>query len=183
MNAEDRSYYVANDNGEIACHDCDRGTAEACLEAMKESHPDEGWELMNTETDDGGAPEYRIYLIPNGSLMRFLKNKVTDCACKVWGIFSSEAELRVNFRELAEENFCRDGGEWDRIWAEQMDFDSVVDDKDEERRRNEAYEVAQEALNAYITDRLESMSIEWHNDLKWVRAAKCDSCGNIIEIL
>lgn len=49
-----RNYFVANDNGEIACHDCDRGTAEACLEALREREPDAGWEMM---TDDDGETE------------------------------------------------------------------------------------------------------------------------------
>ena len=45
-----RNYFVSNENGEIACHDCDLGTAQACLEEMERRHPGEGWEVLS---DDG----------------------------------------------------------------------------------------------------------------------------------
>lgn len=46
---EKRTYFVANDMGEIAGHDLDYATATICLEEAEKDHPGEGWEILENE--------------------------------------------------------------------------------------------------------------------------------------
>lgn len=49
-----KSYYVANDNGDLACHDCSREKAEDVLTSLLSADPEnkEGWELFDSEDEE-----------------------------------------------------------------------------------------------------------------------------------
>lgn len=46
---ENRTYFVANDNGEIAGHDMDYAAATICLEEAEKDYPGEGWEILEND--------------------------------------------------------------------------------------------------------------------------------------
>ena len=46
-----RTYYVVNDNGDLAGHDMDILTAQDCLSVMQEKEPDAGWELFDSNKE------------------------------------------------------------------------------------------------------------------------------------
>lgn len=43
---DNRTYFVANDDGVIAGHDLDLATAEIVLEEAERENPGEGWEIL-----------------------------------------------------------------------------------------------------------------------------------------
>jgi len=49
----DRTYFVADDNGNIAGHDLDFPTAEHLLDAMLSDEPKAGWEILSDVDDEG----------------------------------------------------------------------------------------------------------------------------------
>lgn len=51
MKKNERIYFVANDNGDIAGHDLDYATAEQCLAEMQRQEPDAGWEILDSNED------------------------------------------------------------------------------------------------------------------------------------
>ena len=48
----ERSYFVANDNGVVAGHDLDLATAEVVCEEERHEHPNENWEVLSTLEED-----------------------------------------------------------------------------------------------------------------------------------
>lgn len=48
---EKRTYFVADNNGNVAGHDMDRITAEQCLAAQIKEEPDAGWEILDSEEE------------------------------------------------------------------------------------------------------------------------------------
>ncbi len=48
MKKEDRSWFVANDRGQIAGHDLTKEKAQDLAEKLKEKEPSVGWEAMSS---------------------------------------------------------------------------------------------------------------------------------------
>lgn len=48
------TYYVANDNGDLACHDCDLLMAQDVLALELEKDPEntQGWEILDAEEEE-----------------------------------------------------------------------------------------------------------------------------------
>ena len=44
-----KTYFVANDKGEVAGHDIDILTAEDCLRVLTEEEPEAGWEIFDSD--------------------------------------------------------------------------------------------------------------------------------------
>lgn len=112
---------------------------------------------------------YDIYLVPNGHLRDFdLCHLGTGypvyCECR--GYDMTLEEVRERYRELADENFRRDGGEYDRIWNECA--------LAHPEREAEGFTEPETACAKYLDeltadpDPLCWSRIEWHDDLKWV---------------
>ena len=112
---------------------------------------------------------YDIYLVPNGRLLDFgrgyLGTGYPD-ACKCWGNDMTLEEVRERYRELADENFRRDDGEYDRIWDECASAHPESE--------AEGFPEPETACAKYLDeltadpDPLCWSRIEWHDDLKWV---------------
>lgn len=112
---------------------------------------------------------YDIYLVPNGRLRDFDLGYLGTGypgACECWGNDMEVDELRKRYRELADENFRRDGGEYDRIWNECA--------LAHPEREAEGFTEPETACAKYLDeltadpDPLCWSRIEWHDDLKWV---------------
>ena len=112
---------------------------------------------------------YDIYLVPNGRLLDFERGYLGTGypdACECWGNDMELDELRKRYRELADENFRRDGGEYDRIWDECASTHP--------EREAEGFPEPETACAKYLDeltadpDPLCWSRIEWHDDLKWV---------------
>lgn len=112
---------------------------------------------------------YDIYLVPNGRLRDFGRGYLGTGypgACECWGNDMEVDELRKRYRELADENFRRDGGEYDRIWNECA--------LAHPEREAEGFTEPETACAKYLDeltadpDPLCWSRIEWHDDLKWV---------------
>ena len=111
---------------------------------------------------------YDIYLVPNGHLRDFdLCHFGTGYPvyCECWGYDMEIDELRERYRELADENFRRDDGEYDRIW------DECAKAHPDQEGFSEPEIACEKYLNELTADPdpLKWPWIEWHNDLKWVR--------------
>lgn len=46
-----KTWFVANDNGEIIAHDLDEAKAKAIAEEMREKEPNAGWEALNGDDE------------------------------------------------------------------------------------------------------------------------------------
>ena len=112
---------------------------------------------------------YDIYLVPNGRLRDFDRGYLGTGYpdhCECWGNDMEVDELRKRYRELADENFRRDGGEYDRIWNECA--------LAHPEREAEGFTEPETACAKYLDeltadpDPLCWSRIEWHDDLKWV---------------
>lgn len=122
---------------------------------------------MNTQNTKTNQHEvFEIWIVENGSLAEFARGwrlKPTATANMHWGDYDTLDEVRERFRELADENFNRECGPCES-----------ADDPEAE-------------CAAYIKACTESLCIEWHNDLKWVRCRKMaeDESGNrtLVEVL
>lgn len=44
---EKRTWFVANDNGDVIGHDMEESKAKVLAEEMNEQEPDAGWEALN----------------------------------------------------------------------------------------------------------------------------------------
>lgn len=111
---------------------------------------------------------YEIWLVPNGALTGFPKGMVAGCT--QWDSWlTSMDEVRARFRELAEDEFRREEGGYDRAWDDTI---NGFDDQDSDEARSHAAAAADEALKKFCDLAAESLSIEWHDDLKWVRCRK-----------
>ena len=111
---------------------------------------------------------YDIYLVPNGRLRDFDRGYLGTGYpdhCECWGNDMTLEEVREHYRELADENFRRDDGEYDRIWDE-----CAMTHPDQEGF-SEPEIACEKYLNELTADPdpLKWPWIEWHNDLKWVR--------------
>ena len=102
---------------------------------------------------------YELWLVDNGSLRDFARGwnlQQSATANMLWGEFDTLDEVRERYRELAYENYNRECGPCE-----------YADDPEAECEK-------------YVADRVESLNIEWHDDLKWVRVREMveDDDGN-----
>ena len=51
-NMENKTWFVANDNGDVIGHDMEEVKAKALAEEMNEKEPDAGWEALNGADED-----------------------------------------------------------------------------------------------------------------------------------
>ena len=103
---------------------------------------------------------YEIWIVENGSLTEFARGwklKQTATANMLWGSYGSLDEVRERFRELAEENYNRECGPC------------------------ESADDPESGCEKYVAECVDALSIEWHDDLKWVRVREMreDDAGNM----
>ena len=94
---------------------------------------------------------YEMWIVENGSLVEFGRGwplEQTATANMCWGAFDTLDEVREKFRELAFDNYNRENGPCER-----------ADDPEA-------------GCEKYIAECVESLNIEWHDDLKWIRCRK-----------
>ena len=116
---------------------------------------------------------YEIWIVENGSLTEFgrgwdLQRTATANMC--WGNCCSIDEVKEKLHELADENFRREGGEYDRIW------DECAEARPEEA--DEGFSEPEIACEKYCKKCADSFGFEWHDDLKWIRVRKMLEDGN-----
>ena len=154
---------AAVSDDEISDAHLDEDDAEALL----------GGAAMRLERKLDVRAGWEIWLVPNGELTGFAEGYTSGCTR--WGSasqFDSLAEVDARFAELAEENFRREGGEHDRV------FDANCADYDDDAARSKAFAAADAACKEYVARCVEGHSIEWQDDLKWVRVRKVEIDGN-----
>lgn len=113
--------------------------------------------------------KYDIYLVPNGRLRDFARGILGagyPDGCQLWGHDLTLDEVRERYRALADQNFRRDGGEYDRIW------DRCAAEHPEQAA--EGFSEPETACAKYLDeltadpDPLNWSRIEWDDDMKWV---------------
>jgi hypothetical protein len=117
------------------------------------------------ESWDGES--YEIWLVPNGRMGDFrrgMTGRGYPDACQYWGTFDSVDEVKSRLRELADENFRRSGGEYDRIW------DECADARPEEAEQG--FSEPEIACEKYCQECADALGFEWNDDLKYVRVRK-----------
>lgn len=126
--------------------------------------------------------KYRIYLVPNGSRTVFFnginnsKKPFADRNCRVWWSCDTKEDALAKFREFALEESMKEGRIDEIIELMETIPDPEVD--------YDAYTSEVEKAEEKFADKcVESRCIEWDNDLKWLRIAKCDDNGEIVEVL
>lgn len=77
------------------------------------------------------------------------------------GDYDTIEEVKQRIRELADENFRRDGGEYDRIWDECAAAHPEVEP--------EGFVEPERACREFCDRCADSFGFEWRDDLKWVR--------------
>lgn len=152
---------IANRVGEID-FDAIR-IVDADLADWLEDRHGESWE----------SESYEIWLVPNGRMSDFMRGMTGSGypdACKYWGTFDSIDEVKARIYELADENFRRSGGEYDRIW------DECADTKPEEA--DQGFSEPEIACDKYCQECADAFGFEWNDDLKYVRVRKVRNLRN-----
>ena len=106
---------------------------------------------------------YEIWLVDNGSLADFGRGwhlQRTATANMLLGEFTSLDEVKARIRELADENFRRDGGDYDRIWDEC--------EAAHPEQADEGFSEPEIACEKYCAACADAFGFEWNDDLKWV---------------
>ena len=107
------------------------------------------------ETENENELRYEVWLVPNGRRTDFICHGMTGAgwpdACTLWGEFATLDEVRDAYAAWADENFNRECGP-----CEEYDDDDARD----------------KACAEEIARARETLSIEWHDDLKWVLTRK-----------
>ena len=127
--------------------------------------------MNNYETRE--SESYEIWLVPNGRMsdfMRGITGRGYPDACKYWGSYDSIDEVKSRLRELADENFRRDGGEYNRIW------DECADARPEEA--DQGFSEPEIACDKYCQECADAFGFEWNDDLKYVRVRKVRNLRN-----
>jgi hypothetical protein len=123
------------------------------------------------ESWDGES--YEIWLVPNGrtgDFMRGMTGRGYPDACQCWGSFDSIDDVKARLRELADENFRRDEGEYDRIWGE------CAAARPEEA--DQGFSEPEIACDKYCQECADAFGFEWNDDLKYVRVRKVRNLRN-----
>lgn len=103
---------------------------------------------MKEMDNDSKRTVYEVWIVENGSQTEFGRGWPLGRTAKAnmcWGEFDTIDEVRDRFRELAEENFNREGGPCESS-----------DDPEKEGAE-------------YVKNCVEGLCIEWQDDLKWIR--------------